>query len=67
VSLTAETLSAELERLCDLVELEQLSNAVLGLEPSALGGTGAKASFARSLAERCVERDAVEALLDAAP
>jgi tetratricopeptide (TPR) repeat protein len=64
VSLTAETLSAELERLCDLVELEQLSNSVLGLEPSALGGAGAKASFARSLAERCVEREAVEALFD---
>ncbi|HEY3495558.1 MAG TPA: tetratricopeptide repeat protein [Polyangiaceae bacterium] len=65
MSLTAETLSAELERLCDLVELEQLSNSVLGLEPSAVGGAGAKASFARSLAERCVEREAVEALFDA--
>jgi tetratricopeptide (TPR) repeat protein len=65
VSLTAETLSAELERLFDLVELQEIGTSVLGLEPDAVGGAGAKASFARALAERCVEREAVPALLDA--
>jgi len=65
VSLTVDTLSAELERLFDLVELQEIGAVVLGLEPDAVGGAGAKGSFARSLAERCVERDAVAALLDA--
>jgi tetratricopeptide (TPR) repeat protein len=65
VSLNADTLSAELERLFDLVELQEIGTSVLGLEPDAVGGAGAKASFARALAERCVEREAVPALLDA--
>jgi tetratricopeptide (TPR) repeat protein len=65
LSLNVETLSAELERLYDLSELGELADSVLGRDAGALGGTGAKASFARSLAARCVERDAVEALLDA--
>ncbi|HEV8551307.1 MAG TPA: tetratricopeptide repeat protein [Polyangiaceae bacterium] len=65
MTLNVETLSAELERLYDLTELGELAGSVLGSEATALGGTGAKASFARTLAERCVERDAVEALLDA--
>jgi tetratricopeptide (TPR) repeat protein len=65
VSLNADTLSAELERLFDLVELQEIGTSVLGLEPDAVGGAGAKASFARALAERCVERQAVPALLDA--
>ena len=62
--LDADTLSAELERLYDLAELEELGKDLLGLEPGAFGGT-AKAPVARGLAERCVEKDAVEALLDA--
>ncbi len=65
MALSSDTLSAELERLFDLVELQDFGLAVLGLEPDAIGGAGAKASFARSLAERCVEHDAVEALIDA--
>ena len=65
MSLNVETLSAELERLYDLTELGELAGSVLGPDASALGGIGAKASFARTLAERCVERDAVDALLDA--
>lgn len=65
VSLNVETLSAELERLYDHGELEELSSSVLGLSPGALDRSGARASLARSLAERCVEREAVEALLDA--
>lgn len=65
MSLNVELLSAELERLYDHGELEELSGSVLGLSPGALDRSGAKASLARSLAERCVEREAVEALLDA--
>jgi tetratricopeptide (TPR) repeat protein len=64
LSLNVETLSAELERLYDLRELGELAGSVLGTDAMALEGIGAKASFARSLAERCVERDAVDALLD---
>ena len=62
--LDVDTLSAELERLYDLAELEEIGKSLLGLEPGALGGA-AKAPVARGLAERCVEKDAVEALLDA--
>jgi tetratricopeptide (TPR) repeat protein len=62
--LDVDTLSAELERLYDLSELEAIGKTLLGLDAGALGG-GAKAPVARGLAERCVERDAVEALLDA--
>src|SRR6188768_2709141 len=61
--LDVDTLSAELERLYALSELEALGKTLLGLEAGAVGGT-AKAPGARDLAERCVERDAVEALLD---
>ncbi len=62
--MNVETLSAELERLFDLRELGELAGSVLGTDVNVLEGAGAKASFARSLAERCVERDAVDALLD---
>ena len=65
MTLNVETLSAELERLYDVQELGELADSVLGADASALGSIGAKASLARTLAERCVERDAVEALLDA--
>jgi len=65
LTLNVETLSAELERLYDLHELGELAGSVLGPDGTALGNIGAKASLARTLAERCVERDAVEALLDA--
>lgn len=60
-----ESLAAELEQLFTLPELAELSRTPLGLEPESLGGTTAKASFARALAQRCVQRDAVPALLDA--
>jgi tetratricopeptide (TPR) repeat protein len=62
--LDVDTLSAELERLYDLEELAELGKNLFGLDPSSLGG-GAKAPVARGLAERCVEKEAVEALLDA--
>jgi tetratricopeptide (TPR) repeat protein/serine/threonine protein kinase len=62
--LDVDTLSAELERLYDLSELEEIGKKLLGLEPGSLGAA-AKAPMARGLAERCVQKDAVEALLDA--
>ncbi|HEX6273399.1 MAG TPA: tetratricopeptide repeat protein, partial [Polyangiaceae bacterium] len=62
--LDVDTLSAELERLYDLTELEELGRTLLGLEPGAFGRS-AKAPVARGLAERCVQSDAVEALIDA--
>ena len=58
-------LSGELERLYELEELKQLSATLLGLNPGQVGGASAKASFARALAQRCAESDAVEALIDA--
>src|SRR5689334_16087476 len=60
-----ESLAAELEQLLTLNELAELSRTSLGLEPESLGGTSAKASFARALAQRCVQLEAVPALLDA--
>lgn len=60
-----ESLAAELEQLLTLNELTELSRASLGLEPETVGGTAAKASFARALVQRCLKLDAVPALLDA--
>jgi tetratricopeptide (TPR) repeat protein len=60
-----ESLAAELEQLLTLNELAELSRRSLGLEPDSLGGTAAKASFARALVQRCQQLDAVPALLDA--
>lgn len=59
-----ESLSAELERLYELDELKTLSAALLGLDPDSLGGVAAKGSFARALTQRCLELDAVDALVD---
>ena len=47
----------ELERLFSLDEMTQLSEKLLGLSPADVGGTSAKASFARALTERCVDGD----------
>src|SRR3954466_14642634 len=60
-----ESLAAELEQLLTLNELTELSRGYLGLEPETVGGTAAKASFARALVVRCQKLDAVPALLDA--
>lgn len=60
-----ESLAAELEQLLTLSELTELSRASLGLDPESVGGTAAKASFARALVKRCLKLDAVPALLDA--
>ena len=60
-----ETLRTELERLFELDELLTLCQDQLGFDPESVGGTGATASFVRSLTEHCLEHDAIEALVDA--
>jgi tetratricopeptide (TPR) repeat protein len=60
-----ESLAAELEQLLSLNELTELSRSSLGLEPESVGGTAAKASFARALVQRCLKLEAIPALLDA--
>src|ERR1700710_3263074 len=60
-----DILRAELERLYELPDLMALSRDVLGFEPEGVGGTAAKASFARALTAHCLEHDAIEALCDA--
>ena len=59
------TLCAELERLFELDDLIRLSQDALGLDPEAVGGTSAKATFVKRLVDHCVDHDAVEALCDA--
>ena len=60
-----EILRGEIERLFSLDELTALSRDLLGFDPHEVGGTNAKATFARALTERCVEVDAVDALVEA--
>src|SRR5262249_35020508 len=60
-----EILRGEIERLFSLDELTALSRDLLGLDPNEVGGTGAKASFARALTDRCSELDALDALVEA--
>jgi tetratricopeptide (TPR) repeat protein len=61
---TIETVRAELERLFSLEDLTSLSKRLLALEPEEVGGTGARATFAKALTERCVENDRIDALVD---
>lgn len=60
-----EALSTELERLFELEELKDLSQRLLGFDPSRVGGASARGAFARALAEHCRQVHAVDALLDA--
>ncbi len=62
--MSIDIVRGELERLFTLDEMTQLSADLLGLDPKAIGGTASKASFARALADHCMEIDAVHALLD---
>jgi tetratricopeptide (TPR) repeat protein len=64
MNVTVDILRGELERLFSLEDLTSMSERLLGLDPKEVGGESAKASFARALAERCVEADRVEALVD---
>src|SRR5688572_24101098 len=63
--MSTELVRGELERLFSLEEMMALSGDLLDLDPGELGGTASKASFARSLLDRCVEVGAVDALVDA--
>lgn len=60
-----DILRGELERLFSLDELTALSRDLLGFDPQQVGGTAAKASFAKALTDLCAEVDAVEALAEA--
>ena len=60
-----DILRGELARLFSLDELTALSRDLLGFDPQEVGGTAAKASFAKALTDLCAEVDAVEALVDA--
>ena len=63
--MSIDIVRGELERLFSLDEMMALSSDLLGFAPSDIGGAASKASFARALTDRCLELDAVEALLDA--
>ena len=63
--MTIDIVRGELERLFSLEEMMALSADLLGFSPGEIGGAASKASFARALTDRCVEVDAIEALLDA--
>lgn len=64
MDVTVDILRGELERLFSLDDLTALSRDLLGLDPTDVGGEAAKASFARALAERCLDGDRVDALVD---
>jgi tetratricopeptide (TPR) repeat protein len=59
-----DILRAELERLFSLDELTSMSERFLGLDPEDVGGAAAKATFAHALAERCVDADRIDALVE---
>ena len=61
---TIDILRGELERLFTLEEMTAMSERLLGLAPTDVGGASAKGSFARALTERCVDGDRIEALVD---
>ena len=61
---TIDILRGELERLFSLDEMTSMSARLLGLNPEEVGGTTAKASFAKALAERCIDADRIDALVD---
>src|SRR5215204_3804592 len=63
--MSIDIVRGELERLFSLDEMMALSTDLLGFDPAEIGGIASKASFARALTDRCVEVDAVEALVDA--
>ncbi len=62
---TLEFLQGELERLFELDKMMALSTDLLGIDPSEVGGTNAKGTFARALARHCADRQALAALEDA--
>lgn len=63
--MSIDIVRGELERLFSLDEMMALSSDLLGFDPAQVGASASKASFARALTDRCLELDAVEALVDA--
>jgi tetratricopeptide (TPR) repeat protein len=61
---TIDILRTELERLFSLEEMTSMSQRLLGLDPEEVGGSTAKASFAKALTERCLDGDQIDALVD---
>jgi tetratricopeptide (TPR) repeat protein len=61
---TIDIVCAELERLFSLEEMIAMSRRLLGLDPQNVGGSTARASFARALTERCATGDRLDALVD---
>ena len=61
---TIDVVRAELERLFSLEEMTSISHRFLGLDPEDVGGSAAKGSFAKALAERCFDGDRMDALID---
>jgi tetratricopeptide (TPR) repeat protein len=61
---TIDIVRGELERLFTLEEMTKMSERLLGLAPSEVGGDTAKGSFALALTERCFDGDRIDALVD---
>lgn len=62
---TADFLQGELERLFELDSMLSLSKELLGLDPSEVGGTGAKGTYARALVNHFAQDNALDALAEA--
>ncbi len=62
---TLEFLQGQLERLFELDGMMALSSELLGVEPSELGGTGAKGTFARALVHHAESHDGLVVLAEA--
>jgi tetratricopeptide (TPR) repeat protein len=60
-----EFLQGQLERLFELEGMMALSSELLGVEPSEVGGTGAKGTFARALVRHCESHDGLIVLAEA--
>jgi tetratricopeptide (TPR) repeat protein len=60
-----EFLQGQLERLFELEGMMALSSELLGVEPAAVGGTGAKGTFARALVRHCESHDGLLVLAEA--
>ena len=60
-----EFLQGQLERLFELDGMMALSSELLGVEPTAVGGTGAKGTFARALVRHCESHDGLLVLAEA--
>ncbi len=62
---TIDILRGELERLFSVEKMGALCADYLGFDAAALGAPGPKGAYARTLVDRCLKDDAIEALVDA--